>query len=332
MKEYDNPRKRRGTHRTRSQKAYHRKVEREKLARKKAARKESARRERVRSGRKQKKRTAADYKADLKLLRHYFTGFDKRNGFNESRLSDAAKKTIRKVAPQIAQLRALQSYPHKEVKAASKKKLDLGRIAPVQGEQISYKVKRTSGKGRKRKVKTVEVIPQPRAIPIFTTDEKAKVSLNKDGSIRVVENGHIRDVYPIDRVRFTRDPYRYMRDFIRQHRAPRVTLNVSGNVIGSVFQERDFVDSRERREREARGEIVYPAGANRFVVMVERYREKDAVRAERFIEQIGAVSVLRGGIKASNDFEKQVFAGRAALRDSRKLARVTARARATGRR
>jgi hypothetical protein len=273
--------------------------------------------------RKSKRRTPEDYKQDLKLLRRYFTGFDAAHGFSEKNLNEGAKRVIRRFTPQIKQLKSIQSYPHLELKGkTTKEKAALDSIAPIRGQQVGYKAKTSKGK-------IITVTPKPKQVPVFTTDQQAKIEVNKDGSTRITEHGHVRDVYPIDRVAFAVDPYKYMREFMRTHRAPRVTLNVSGNVIGEVFQESDFVDERERRDRERRGEMVRPV-VGLFVTIVEKYKEKDTARADSFIANIGAISVLRGGVKDSNAFRRDTYEGRQALKEARK--KQTKRGRATGRR
>lgn len=303
------------------------------------------------------RRTLKDYQADLRLLRRYYTGFDPRHGFNSRKLSDSAKKKIREWAPQIKQLRAIKQYPHIELKGKSKKaKLGLENVTPVQPESLTYQVaepgrrRKVTVKGYTRKVgrkkirvkgytmyvrtrkRVRTVTPGIKVVPVFTTDAKAKVNVNKDGSLRIEENGHVRDVYAIDRKAFALDPYAYMREFMRKHRAVAVTLNVSGNVIGETFRWYDFVDERERQRLRDQEGIRLPSGSAVFVNIVEKYREKDPARADSFIAQIGAVSVLRGGARASADFTNQVKDAREQLKADRRFEKMSKRARATGRR
>lgn len=332
MKQYNNPHIR-GPRRRKGKQALERERARRaaEAARLKKQKEDQEQRRRMR-GEKKRRRTSKDYKDELKLLRRFYTGFDNAQGFNSQRLSEGAKKVIRRFGPQIKQLRAMANFPHVEV--VPKRKADqeaLGSISPVRGEQIIYKVKKTIGKGKKRRTKIITVTPKSKRVPVFTTDDKAKIGVNEDGSIRITENGHIRDVYPIDRLAFARDPYGYMRDFMRRTRAHRVTLNVSGNVIGEVFSEWDFVDERERARRQRAGESVRPV-VGLFVTIVEKYREKDTARADSFISNIGAVSVLRGGVNASNKFRREVNRGREELKELRKARRMSERARKTGRR
>lgn len=283
---------------------------------------------------KSKRRTAKDYHDDLAVLRRYYTGFDKAHGFDlksrNKKQVEAVKRVIRRFTPQLKQLKGIKTFPHLEVKGKSKRQAAaLQRVVPVPGAALAYKARKTTGRGRKARSKIVMVTPQPKLVPVFTMDAKAKVGVNKDGSINIVENGHKRDVYAIDRELFSLDPYQYMRDFMRKHKAERVTLNVSGNVIGEVFSEWDFVDERERRLRELNGEAVRPQ-VGLFVTIVEKYREKDQARADSFISNIGAISVLRGGLRAANTFRNEVVEGRKKLVERR--ARLSKRARLTGRR
>lgn len=273
-----------------------------------------------------KRRPLSDYQADLRILRRYYTGFEARNGWHLRDMTANNKKVLRAWGAQIQRLKALDQYPHVTVKGKGKKAREaVAEIFPVPPASLQYKVIRTTAKGKR----TVTVKkPIPREVPVFVIDPKAKLAVNPDGSIAVEEFGFKRDVYAIDRQAFTQDPYKYMRDFMKAHKAKAVTMSVGGNVIGRVFNENDFIDEAERARRRKRGLPVRPAGTAGFVTMVEKYQEKDRDKAEKFLEGIGTVSVLRGGRRASNSFEKHIQERRAALRKQRQ----SKRGRLTGRR
>jgi|SRR5579872_575161 len=261
--------------------------------------------------RRPRRRTDKDYREGLTLLRKYYTGFESRDGFNSRKLSDSAKKLLRRIEPQIKQLKSLQTYPHREVKGRSGKVQDqLAKFASAPPGSLDYRVQVVKGKGKKRR-KTVKVVkPRPKVVPVFTTDKKAKVSVSKAGALQVSEHGHKRDVYPIDRLVFNADPFKYMRDFMRKHKAKRVTINVGANVIGQAFSEADFVDAQERARRQAAGQIVPPANTAAFVNMVDSYMRGGVKRAKHFLNAIVGVSVLKGGEAVAQDFAKTVRAGR----------------------
>lgn len=284
---------------------------------KRKAKRSAAKKSRTPKPRKVSQRVLAarsHYRRNLEVLRENFSGFDSRAGYRKNpptrreyrskKSFERAQVNFRKAQRVVSSHREIvagivrrQHYPHRTINLKSAPRRLREAVKPYEFPGIkNHAVKRAY---------------------IFTTDKKAKISANRDGSLRIKEYGAVRDVYPMRGKELLQDPNQFYKDtqkFMRAKKASNISFNLGGNVISQVYRRDDF-DPKN------------PTAL--FVNKVNSYLSRRTPSAIRdFAEAFQGISIFRGGRRRAEISVERIAD---LLRARRKARKQSRRALLTGR-
>ena len=245
----------------------------------------------------------ARYRDNLRTLRRNFTGFEARNGYRLDKPTVSARRSVEGHRQKVRLLKQVDTYPHRTLERSkvSKKVFAAAQtFAPVTLEKTRLTTRR----------KTRTVRHQAKQVVIFTVDPKARISVAKDGALRIREQGRIRDVYKFSAEKLQQKPedlYTDIKTFMGKKRATNITFNLGANVIGLVYKKSDFDPT---------------STTARFVNMVSRYRHDQHIsKFQNFMDAFNGISVYRGRRRGAEITTREIDAARKRARVRRKQTR-----------